>query len=234
MRGTIPSPNIWGSPDVYEIENLANDRAGRVDAAIAELAPLSGARVLDIGCGTGFHLPRFVAAGARVIGLEPHLPLVHAARSRTVSLPAAGVVAGSAEAIPLPDSSVDVAHSRWAYFFGSGSEPGLAEVDRVSAPGGIHVVVDHDPTVSTFGRWFSAAYPAYDADGTARFWRRRGYERRSLIVQWTFDSPADLEAVLAIELPPAAVELAVAEHAALDAAASLIIEVGVALYHRTY
>lgn len=234
MRGTIPSPNIWGSPDVYEIENLANDREGRVDAAIAELAPLCGARVLDIGCGTGFHLPRFVAAGAQVVGLEPHLPLVNAARSRIVSLPAAGVVAGSAEAIPLPDNTIDVAHSRWAYFFGSGSEPGLAEVERVLAPGGIHVVVDQDPTVSTFGRWFSAAYPAYDPEGTARFWRRRGYDRQSLTAHWTFDSAADLESVLAIELPPATVEQAVAEQAAGARDARLLIDVGVALYHRAY
>lgn len=234
MRGTIPSPNIWGSPAVYEIENLANDRAGLVDAAVGALTPLAGARVLDLGCGTGFHLPRFVAAGAQVVGVEPHLPLVNAARSRVASRASAAVVAGSAEAIPLPDNSIDVAHSRWAYFFGPGSEPGLVEVKRVLRGGGIHIVIDHDPTVSTFGRWFGTAYPAYDADGTARFWRRHGYERRSLTVEWTFDRRADLEAVLAIELPPSAVESAVAEQDRREGDAGLIIDVGVALYTRTY
>jgi hypothetical protein len=43
-RGTIPSPNIWGTSDVYEIENLASDRAGVIDAAIDALQPWAAAR----------------------------------------------------------------------------------------------------------------------------------------------------------------------------------------------
>ena len=33
-RGTIPSPNIWGTPEVYELENLASDRAGFVTGQV--------------------------------------------------------------------------------------------------------------------------------------------------------------------------------------------------------
>ena len=58
----IRSPNIWDSPDVYELENLASDRAGVIDTTIDALHPLTGADVVDIGCGTGFHLPRLAAA----------------------------------------------------------------------------------------------------------------------------------------------------------------------------
>ena len=225
-RGTIPSPNIWGSPQVYEIENLANDHERLLDAAIAASTPLSGARVLDVGCGTGFHLPRLLAAGATwVLGVEPHLPLLAAAHARVANLTAAAVVAGSAEALPIPDGSIDVVHSRWAYFFGAGSEPGLAQVARVLRSGGVHVVVDHDPSVSTFGRWFTAAYPAYDPVGVRRFWQRHGYTTQSLTVTWTFQTREDLAAVLAIELPPASVEAALAEHTGLT------IDVGVAVRH---
>ena len=57
------SPNIWDSPDVYELENLASDRAGVIDAALDAIHPLDGSDLLDIGCGSGFHLPRFAARG---------------------------------------------------------------------------------------------------------------------------------------------------------------------------
>ena len=39
----IRSPNIWDTPDVYELENLASDRAGVIDTTIDALHPLAGA-----------------------------------------------------------------------------------------------------------------------------------------------------------------------------------------------
>ncbi len=65
MPGAIPSPNIWEHTAVYEVENRAVDPDGVLDAAIAELRPLAGAHVLDVGCGTGYHLPRLAARGRR-------------------------------------------------------------------------------------------------------------------------------------------------------------------------
>ena len=100
--------------------------------------------MLDLGCGTGFHLRRFAATAASVIGVEPHPDLVALARRRTRSLPTVAVITGTAQAIPLPDASVDVVHARWAYFFGPGCEPGLRELDRVVRRGGTAFVIDND------------------------------------------------------------------------------------------
>ncbi len=210
----IRSPNIWDSPEVYELENLASDRAGVIDTTIDALHPLRGADVVDIGCGTGFHLPRFAALGARVVGVEPHLPLVHRARRRLTAggEHTASVLAGDAEALPLADASVDVVHARWAYFFGAGCEPGLAEVARVLRPGGIAVVVDNDVTRSTFGAWFRRAYPAYDPVAVQRFWDRHGFTTEHLTIEWTFDRRDDLDAVARIELPPAVADDVLAAH----------------------
>jgi SAM-dependent methyltransferase len=199
----IRSPNIWDAPDVYELENLASDRAGVVDATIEALHPLAGADVLDVGCGTGFHLPRPAARGARVVGVEPHLPLVERARGRLAGgNGTASVVAGDAEALPVAHDSIDVAHARWAYFFGAGCEPGLAELHRVLRPGGLACLVDNDATRSTFGGWFRRAYPAYDPVAVQRFWDRQGFTTERLTIHWTFDRREDLEAVTRIELPP--------------------------------
>lgn len=214
-RGTIPSPNIWSTPEVYELENLASDRAGVIDSAIASLRPWEGSRVLDVGCGSGFHLPRFASYAAEPVGLEPHLPLVVAARERlrengTAKAP---VVAGSVEAIPLADASVDLVHARWAYFFGAGCEPGLAEVERVLRSGGLAAFVDNDLTTdSTFTRWFTTAYPAFDPEAVERFWRRQGYASERLMIEWTFDRREDLEAVVRIEFPPESAARFLDEH----------------------
>lgn len=195
----IPSPNIWDSPEVYELENLGVDRAGVIEAAMRSIRDWAGQDVLDVGCGTGFHLPRFAETARSVVGVEPHPPLVVLARDRVATLPNVRVVQAGAEATTLPDHSVDVVHARWAYFFGPGSEPGLAELARVIRPGGTAFVLDNDATRSTFGGWFRRSLPRYDPDAVQRFWVRWGWTRMPLDVEWTFDSPDDFARVLRIE-----------------------------------
>jgi ubiquinone/menaquinone biosynthesis C-methylase UbiE len=214
--GVIPSPNIWRHPDVYEQENLGVDPAGMIEAAMREIHDWSGQTVLDVGCGTGFHLPRFAASGAgRVIGVEPHPPLLRRARRRIRALPpgsAVDVLAGTAQALPLPAASVDVAHARWAYFFGPGSEPGLAEFNRVLRRGGTAFVIDNDATRSTFGGWFRRALPTYDPVKIERFWARQGWHRRSLDIRWELPDRATFEAVVRIEFARDLADAILSEH----------------------
>jgi SAM-dependent methyltransferase len=217
LPGVVPSPNIWQHPDVYEVENRAIDPDGVIDTAIRGRHDWTGQSVIDVGCGNGFHLATFAATAAHVVGVEPHPPLVRAAGRRVAAMDDAArrrtrVLHGTAQALPLPDASVDVAHARWAYFFGPGCEPGLAELDRVVRRGGTAFVVDVDATRSTFGRWFAAANPRYDARAVERFWARRGWLRDPLTIRWELPDRAALEAVLRIELPPEQAARAAAEH----------------------
>lgn len=179
------------------------------------LAPWDGRDLVDIGCGTGFHLPHFAATARSVTGVEPHGPLAAIARRRTRRLERVAVVSGLASALPLPDASVDVAHARWAYFFGPGCEPGLAELDRVLRPGGRAFVIDNDPTGSTFGAWFAQGFPSVDAATVERFWALRGWDRVRLDLAWEFDDRDDLESVVRIELPGPVAEAALAGHEGL-------------------
>ncbi|WP_232524659.1 class I SAM-dependent methyltransferase [Nocardioides mangrovicus] len=210
------SPNIWEHPATYEIENRAADPDGLIEAAMAAIAPWDGRDLLDLGCGTGFHLPRWAESGhgaARsVVGVEPHAGLVAIARRRVRALSAVTVVQGSATALPLAPASVDVVHVRWAYFFGPGCEPGLRELDRVVRRGGTAFVVDNDPTRSTFGTWFRRGYPDIDPDVVEPFWLSRGWQRERLTIRWEFDSRADLEAVVGIEFDPTTAAWILAHH----------------------
>lgn len=210
--GSTPSPNIWHHPETYEIENRAVDPHGRIEAAMRSVADWSGRTLLDIGCGTGFHLPRWAGDAASVIGVEPYEPLITLARRRTRSLANVQVLAGTAQALPVPDHSVDVAHARWAYFFGPGCEPGLAELNRVMRRGGAAFVIDNDATRSTFGEWFRRGYPQVDVQAVERFWSMHGWQCIPVDMGWRFESRADLEAVVRIEFAPDTAEAIIAEH----------------------
>lgn len=95
-----------------------------------DLAP--GKTVLEIGAGTGKFLPTLLATGANVIALEPLAEM----RSRlAAAFPAVVAVDGAAEAIPLPDASVDAAVCATAFHWFA-NRTALDEIVRVVRPGG--------------------------------------------------------------------------------------------------
>jgi SAM-dependent methyltransferase len=67
-----------------------------------ERAP--GPRVLDLGAGTGKLTATLVALGAEVVAVEPDAAMLTELRR---ALPTVRALPGSAEAVPLPDASVD-------------------------------------------------------------------------------------------------------------------------------
>lgn len=96
----------------------------------------AGQRALDVGSGPGAltaELVRRLGASA-VTAVEPSPPFVAAVRSR---LPGVDVREGSAEALPLDDSSVDVALAQLVVHFMTDPVAGLAEMGRVTRPGGV-------------------------------------------------------------------------------------------------
>jgi ubiquinone/menaquinone biosynthesis C-methylase UbiE len=160
--------------------------------------------------------------------VEPHAALAAAARARVRGLDNVEVHQGVAQRLPVPDASVEVAHARWAYFFGPGCEPGLAELERVMRRGGVAFVIDNDATRSTFGGWFRRFLPDYDPEAVERFWARQGFHREPLTMRWRFARRADLEAVVRIEFTRAVAEEVIAEHSGLE------VDYAVNLWWRAY
>jgi ubiquinone/menaquinone biosynthesis C-methylase UbiE len=232
LPGVHAAPNIQQHPDVYEIENRAVDPEQLIEARMHAIAPWDDKVVLDLGAGTGYHIPRFHTRASHVIAVEPHGPSrVRAmARVAALGLERASVLAGSAERIVLPDASVDVVHARFAYFFGPGCEPGLAELARVIRPGGAAFIIDNDLRRGTFAAWLrrAAYFAEIDPDARDRFWADQGFALATIPSAWRFDRREDLEAVVCIEFPPDLAEQLIAEHAGLT------VDYWYSLYYRRY
>ncbi|QRX95121.1 class I SAM-dependent methyltransferase [Streptomyces noursei] len=112
----------------------AEHRPDYAQAAVRwALDPAPGPRVLDLGAGTGKLTATLVALGAEVIAVEPDQEMLAELRR---SLPAVRALSGGAEAIPLPDASVDavLAGNAMHWFDMAVAGP---EIARVLAPGGV-------------------------------------------------------------------------------------------------
>jgi SAM-dependent methyltransferase len=204
-----PSPNIWRRPDLYEQLNRAADPQRLVASTLDRLLgsrPSPVGLAVDVGCGTGYHLPMLAARARHVIGVEPHAGLVARAgdRVRRARLDQqVQVRSGVAQRLPAESATVDLVFSYWAYFFGPGCEPGLAEAERVLAPGGLQVAVDLDVGATHgYAAWFAASGSGVRADRTADFFRQQGWQEEPLAVVWSFSDRRVLADVLGIEFPP--------------------------------
>lgn len=103
-----------------------------VDLLVAELGLGPGRRVLDLAAGTGKLTRLLVPSGAGVVAVEP----VAAMRAELVRrCPGVEVLDGTAEAVPLPDGSVDAVVVAQAFHWFD-APAALAELRRVLRPGG--------------------------------------------------------------------------------------------------
>jgi SAM-dependent methyltransferase len=115
----------------------ARHRPGYAEAAIHWcLAPVSAAhpvRVADLGAGTGILTGALARLGADVVAVEPDRAMLAELNRQ---LPGVRAVEGSAEALPLPDGSVDaVLCGQAMHWFDLGRA--LPEIARVLTPGGV-------------------------------------------------------------------------------------------------
>ena len=112
----------------------AEHRPDYAQAAVRwALEPAPGLRVLDLGAGTGKLTAALVSLGAEVIAVEPDPSMLAELRR---ALPTVRALPGSAEAIPLPDASLDavVAGNAMHWFDMNAAGP---EIARVLEPAGI-------------------------------------------------------------------------------------------------
>lgn len=96
-----------------------------------------GLRLVDVGCGPGMYHPPLGQAGVRMIAVDPSPAMVRDAQRQAIGhgLPVHAARAG-AEALPLPDGSVDRAMANHVLYHVPDRARALRELRRVLKPGG--------------------------------------------------------------------------------------------------
>lgn len=114
----------------------------RVAFVVRHCPPGAG---LDVGCGTGVLAARLAERGFAMTGIDPSAGMLDVMRARA---PEVAAVEGSATELPFEDSSFDLVMSVAVMHHVAGAgdvRRALAEMVRVSRPGGRALHWDHNP-----------------------------------------------------------------------------------------
>lgn len=112
------------------------------------LRPQPGDKILDAGCGTGIFTCDFLAAGSVVVGLDVSAPML-AAAARKAAGRAFVAVRGDMLDLPFVDGFFDKSVSITALEFIEDGRSAIAELFRVTRPGGVVVA----GTLNSLGSW---------------------------------------------------------------------------------
>ncbi len=135
----------WKTPELYE--ELTEGERLHPGIFRQFAADLCGKTVLDAGAGSGRATFECLRQGAeKVYAVEPSPGLLHLLEQKLTGQPARQQVIplrGRFDALPLEDNSVDTTISASAFTAepAQGGEPGLAELRRVTRPGGKVVLI---------------------------------------------------------------------------------------------
>jgi ubiquinone/menaquinone biosynthesis C-methylase UbiE len=142
------------------------------DQVIDQLREFAPRRVLDVGCGTGQLTARLPDAldAEQVYGCDAAPGMLAQARRRSTVVE---WIQGAAEAVPLPDASVDAIVSTEAFHWFD-QPAALREFHRLLVPGGQLVVAFVSPRTAAASR----ALDASGVLGVGGHWPHRAKMRR--------------------------------------------------------
>lgn len=169
----------------------------KVVGALVELLEPAGARILEIGAGTGRDSAALAARGARVVALDTSPESLRLVARADPTLVGRGIVGGDGFHLPFGDGAFDaVYHQGVLEHFGNPSAF-LDENRRVTRSGGL-LVVDVPQTWHPWtllkraavrvDRWFAGWETDYTIDRLERLVRGAGYEIVGSYADWMVPS----------------------------------------------
>lgn len=144
-----------------DVLSLGQDRRWR-RATVAAVDARPGETVLDLAAGTGTSSAPFAEAGAHVVPCDFSLGMLTAGKRRRPDLP---FVAGDALHLPFADASFDAVTISFGLRNVAGTVEALAEMLRVTRPGGRIVVCEFStptwaPLRTVYSEYLVRALPA--------------------------------------------------------------------------
>jgi ubiquinone/menaquinone biosynthesis C-methylase UbiE len=99
------------------------------------------AAILDVGCGTGrlLRASALCFPGAHLSGIDASEKMVEQAKRFT---PGASIEVATAESIPVPDASIELALTSLSFHHWTDGNRGILEIFRVLQPGGFLCFAD--------------------------------------------------------------------------------------------
>lgn len=139
---SIPYP--IGSPeflDRYDQLRELNESPA-FSAWLHEYDRFTGKKVLDIGCGNGYVLSRYVLQGAKVYGVDLTVRAIQVCRQRFEYMNLQGnFQEANAEKLPFDDAEFDCVCSMGVLHHVPNTAQAVAEIQRVLKPGGRLIVM---------------------------------------------------------------------------------------------
>ena len=186
--------NMFGDAEAYE--RFMGRWSRLVAKSLVEFTGIrDGARVLDVGSGTGSLAFAIVAAKKKchVVGIDPSEAYVAFATSRSPDKALVSFEVGDAQALKFANGSFDASASLLVFNFIPDAKKALGEVRRVTKPGGnvSAAVWDYSEGMRMLRIFFEAAatvdpaaekldekhMPLCHAGELAALWRSGGLER---------------------------------------------------------
>ena len=138
----VAQERAWEGPEGdrwAEHADLLEGVAARYDAALLDAAEIDGgARVLDVGCGTGSVTRAAGRCAHRALGVDLSTAMIAAAQERAAREGLANVAFTRADAQvhPFPDAGFDVVLSRTGASFFGDPPAAFSNLARATVPGG--------------------------------------------------------------------------------------------------
>jgi ubiquinone/menaquinone biosynthesis C-methylase UbiE len=144
----------------------------RLAADIAQVS--SDDHVVDVGCGPGTAVRMAARRGARVTGVDPSSVMLRVARAVTPGRAAITWSEGTAEAVPVADSSATVVWALATVHHWQDVDGAISKARRVLAPGGRLIAIERQVPADATGL-ASHGWTGQQAESFATLCRDTGF-----------------------------------------------------------